>query len=49
MYFFESEKTGFGIALEKRCGMRDAREKDAGIQDQDPPFQTLKHLFDCTC
>ena len=26
---------GFGIAM-KKCGMRDSREKGAGMQDQDP-------------
>ena len=25
----------------KKCGMRDSREKGAGMRDQDPPFQTL--------
>ena len=25
----------------KTCGMRDSREKGAGMRDQDPPFQTL--------
>ena len=27
---------GFGIAM-KKCGMRDSREKGAGIRDQAPP------------
>jgi len=27
----------------KKCGMRDSCEKGAGMRDQDPPFQTLKH------
>ena len=31
---------GLGIAM-KKCGMRDSREKGAGMRDQDPPFQTL--------
>ena len=26
---------GFGIAM-KKCGMRDSREKGAGMRDQDP-------------
>ena len=31
----------FGITM-KKCGMRDSREKGAGMRDQDPPFQTLR-------
>jgi len=30
---FGKGKTGFGIAMEK-CGMRDSREKGAGMRDQ---------------
>jgi len=37
---FGKEKAGYGIALGK-CGIRDSREKGAGMRDQDPPFQTL--------
>ena len=38
--FFCQRKARFG----KPCGMRDYREKGAGMRDQDPPFQTL---FQC--
>ena len=32
---FGKEKKGFGIVT-KKCGMRDSREKGAGMRDQDP-------------
>ena len=28
---------GFGIVMKKLCGMRNSREKGAGMRDQDPP------------
>ena len=39
MYFWE-RKNGIRDSDEK-CGMRDSREKEGGMRDQDPPFQTL--------
>ena len=40
MYFCGKEKRDSGNWW-KTCGMRDSREKGAGMRDQDPPFQTL--------
>ena len=40
MYFSGKEKRDSGSWL-KTSGMRDSREKGAGMQDQDPSFQTL--------
>ena len=42
MYFWE-RKTGFGIAM-KKCGMRDSREKGAGMRDQDPPSRRCSYF-----
>ena len=38
--FFWERRAGF-----KTCGMRDSREKGAGMRDQDPPFQTLRFVM----
>ena len=38
MYFCGKEKQD-----SRNCGMRDSREKGAGMRDQDLPFQTLSN------
>ena len=42
MYFSEKKKRYSGNWW-KTWGMRDSHEKGAGMQDQDPPFQTLNY------
>jgi len=45
---FREEKTGFVIAM-KKCGMRDSREKGAGMRDQDPLPDPVASLEDQHC
>ena len=40
--FSWERKTGFGIVMEKQCGMRESRENGAGMRDQDPPSRPSK-------
>ena len=49
MYFSSWErKTGFGIVMKTLCGMRDSREKGAGMRDQDPyPSRPIPRLIEC--
>ena len=43
--FFWERKAGFGKLIGwKTCGMRDSREKGAGMRDKDPPSSTLINM-----
>ena len=35
--------------MKKLCGMRDSREKDAGMRDQDPLPDPVKYLITSRC